>query len=92
MVSLNGLSMGSLNGKAYRLQLITASSPAVTAPPARFFTHIICRFFFLRRAGRPQVLQNIIDMRKRLKGIPTSGTVSIVVTDIEDFSGVCWRA
>ena len=48
----------------------------------------VCRFFFLRRAGRPQVLQNIIDMRKRLKGVPTSGTVSIVVTDIEDFSGV----
>ena len=57
-------------------------------PTCTFFNHIICRFFFLRRAGRPQVLQNIIDMRKRLKGIPTSGTVSVVVTDIEDFSGV----
>ena len=33
------------------------------------------------------MLQNIIDMRKRLKGAPTSGMVSIVVTDIEDFSG-----
>ena len=31
-------------------------------------------------------------MRKRLKGVPTSGTVSIVVTDIEDFSGVNWHS
>ena len=44
-------------------------------------------FFLLRRANRPQVLQNIIDMRKRLKGPPTSGTVSLVITDIEGFSG-----
>ena len=49
-----------------------------------------CRYFLLRRANRPQVLQNIIDMRKRLKGVPTSGTVSIAVTDIEDFSGGHW--
>ena len=33
------------------------------------------------------MLQNIIDMRKRLKGAPTTGMVSVVVTDIEDFSG-----
>ena len=26
-------------------------------------------------------------MRKRLKGAPTSGMVSVVVTDVEDFSG-----
>ena len=47
----------------------------------------VCRFFLLRRASRPAVLQNIIDMRKRLKGAPTTGMVSVVVTDIEDFSG-----
>ena len=46
------------------------------------------RFILLRRANRPQLLQNMIDMRKRLKGAPVSGTISIVVTDIEDFSGL----
>ena len=35
------------------------------------------------------MLQNLLNIRKRLKGAPTSGTVSIVVTDIADFSGVC---
>ena len=32
------------------------------------------------------MLQKIIDMRKRLRDPPTSGLVSIVVTDIEGFS------
>lgn len=49
------------------------------------------RFIILRRASRPAVLQNIIDMRKRLKGAPTSGVVSIVMTDIEDFTGAADR-
>ena len=36
------------------------------------------------------MLQRIIDMRKRLKGPPTSGMVTLVITDIEGFSGECW--
>ena len=56
-------------------------------PASHRAPHCICRFFLLRRASRPAVLQNIIDMRKRLKGAPTTGMVSVVVTDIEDFSG-----
>ena len=51
--------------------------------------HIYCRFFLLRRSSRPQLLQNIIDMRKRLKEAPTGGTVSLVVTSIPDMSGTC---
>ena len=34
----------------------------------------------------------MIDMRKRLKGAPVCGTISIVVTDIEDFSGLFFYA
>lgn len=36
------------------------------------------------------MVQNLIDMRKRLKGAPEYGTVSIVVTDIEGSSGGCY--
>ncbi|KAG1658201.1 hypothetical protein FOA52_008224 [Chlamydomonas sp. UWO 241] len=38
-----------------------------------------------------EVLQNISDIRKRLHTAPMSGTVSIVVTDIEDFSTLTTR-
>jgi hypothetical protein len=48
--------------------------------------HSSTRYFFRQRGYRPAVLQKIIDMRKRLRDPPTSGQVSIVVTDIEDFS------
>jgi hypothetical protein len=40
-------------------------------------------YFFFRRGSRPPFVQKIIDLRKRMKGLPTSGTISIVVTDIE---------
>ncbi|GAX78737.1 hypothetical protein CEUSTIGMA_g6174.t1 [Chlamydomonas eustigma] len=43
-------------------------------------------FFVFRKGSRLQVLQNMIDIRKRMKGPPSSGTLSIVVTDIEGFS------
>ncbi|GAX78738.1 hypothetical protein CEUSTIGMA_g6175.t1 [Chlamydomonas eustigma] len=49
-------------------------------------------FFVFRKGSRLQVLQNMIDMHKRLKGAPTSGMVSIVVTDIEGFSNLMKRA
>ena len=48
---------------------------------------VCCRYFFLRRGQRPAVLQKLIDVRKRLRDPPTSGPVSIVVTDVEGFSG-----
>ncbi|GAX78741.1 hypothetical protein CEUSTIGMA_g6178.t1 [Chlamydomonas eustigma] len=43
-------------------------------------------FFFLRRGNRPQLVQHMIDMRKRLRPAPVNGAMSIVVTDIEGFS------
>ncbi|GAX81930.1 hypothetical protein CEUSTIGMA_g9358.t1, partial [Chlamydomonas eustigma] len=39
-----------------------------------------------KRSVRPKILQDMLDMRKRIKGQPISGMVSIVVTDIEGFS------
>ena len=54
--------------------------------PASFSLHA-CRYFLIKRGRRPAMLQKMIDMRKRLRGPPTSGTISIVVTDIEGFSG-----
>ena len=45
------------------------------------------RYFLLRRASRPQLLQEILDVRKSLKKCPNSGTVSVVVTDIENYTG-----
>lgn len=33
------------------------------------------------------MLQNLIDMRKRLKGAPQAGRVAVMTTDIEGFSG-----
>ena len=47
-------------------------------------------YLFLRRGGRLHVLKGMINMRKGTRGPPTAGTVSIVVTDIERFSGA-WR-
>jgi hypothetical protein len=32
-------------------------------------------------------VQAYVDLKKRLLGIPTSGKVSMVVTDIESYSG-----
>ena len=49
-------------------------------------------FFFFRRGSRPPFVQRILDLRKRMKGLPTSGTISIVVTDIEGFSDLMGRS
>ena len=50
----------------------------------------MCR---VQRGARPQLLQDMIDLRKRLRGAPTDGTVSIVVTDIQGtkykYEGAC---
>eukprot|EP00955_Chlamydomonas_euryale_P036755 350551-Chlamydomonas_euryale.AAC.2 len=43
----------------------------------------------LFRSKRPRLVQNMIDARKRLRGPPSSGVVTVVVTDIEGFSGGC---
>lgn len=41
-----------------------------------------------RRGSRPVMLQNLIDMRKRLRGPPVGGDrISVVTTDVEGFSG-----
>ena len=37
------------------------------------------------------LLQSVLDMRKRLKGAPLSGMVSVVVTDIEGYTGKLGR-
>ena len=39
--------------------------------------------FFRTAGGRPVLWQSLLDMRKRIKGPPLGGKVSIVVTDIE---------
>ena len=42
------------------------------------------RWVLFRRGSRPIIMQQALDIRKRLKGPPTGGgTASIVVTDIE---------
>ena len=45
------------------------------------------RFFVFRRGARPQLVQDMINLRKRLRGMPQGGALSIVITDIEGFSG-----
>lgn len=42
--------------------------------------------YFLRKGNRPQLVQDMIDMRKRMRPAPTSGRVSIVVTDVMGFT------
>ena len=41
------------------------------------------RIFLSHSANKPVFLQKILDLRKRFKGPPQSGSVTIVVTDIE---------
>lgn len=47
------------------------------------------RWALFVRGRRPMVVQYMLDARKRLKGPPQGGPMSIVVTDIEDFSSEC---
>ena len=44
-------------------------------------------YFLIRKASRPALLQDILDARKRKRGVPTGGKVSVVVTNIEGYSG-----
>ena len=48
-----------------------------------------CRFALFKSGRRPELLQNMLDLRKRLRGPPKGPRVTIVVTDIEDFSSEC---
>ena len=43
----------------------------------------LCRYYFSQRANQPAVIQRFLDMQKRLRNAPSTGVVSIVVTDIE---------
>ena len=43
--------------------------------------------WLLFRGRRVVLLQQLLDMHKHLQGPPKGGSVSIVVTDIEGFSG-----
>ena len=47
----------------------------------------IAWYFLIRKASRPALLQDILDVRKRKRGVPTGGKVSVVVTQIEGYSG-----
>ncbi len=49
----------------------------------RRVTYLSC----YRRGKRAALLQNYLNLRKRVKGEPLGGQVSIVVTDIEGYSG-----
>lgn len=46
-----------------------------------------CRWLLYYKNDRPALIQGILDLRKRMKGAPVSGRMSILVTDIEGFSG-----
>lgn len=62
------------------LSVLLASCSCHSLPPQ------FCIRFVLKRGRRPELLQNMLDLRKRLRGVPKGPKVSIVVTDIEDFS------
>ena len=55
----------------------------VQVPRPAPLSHTLLMPCSLQRSARPQLLQDVIDLRKRLRGAPTGGTVSIVVTDIQ---------
>eukprot|EP00798_Chlamydomonas_sp_ICE-L_P018077 gene18077-24500_t len=44
-----------------------------------------------RKGGRLLFVQAALNLRKRLKGIPMTGTISVVVTDIEGYSDLMQR-
>lgn len=50
---------------------------------AAWVTYLMC----YRRGKRAAILQNYYNLKKRVKGEPLGGQVSIVVTDIEGYSG-----
>ena len=65
----------------------------VDSPLKDIYTHpptcmhlLILRFFLIKRGRRPELLQNMLDLRKRLRGPPKGPRVTIVVTDIEAFA------
>ena len=48
------------------------------------------RYLAFRRTSRPVFIQSAFNMRKRLMGPPRQGIISVVVTDIEGYSGERW--
>ena len=64
----------------YIIYVLTLPGANVSSPRSQL------RFFLFKRGRRPELLQNMLDLRKRLRGVPKGPKVSIVVTDIEDFS------
>ena len=52
-------------------------------PRSQPFSTILRRLALFRSGRRPVVWQTLLNMRKRLKGPPHGGQVSIVVTDIQ---------
>ena len=64
----------------YIIYVLTLPGANVSSPRSQL------RFFLFKRGRRPELLQNMLDLRKRLRGVPKGPNVSIVVTDIEDFS------
>ena len=49
--------------------------------------HICRRWCLFRRGSRPVLLQNLIDMRKRLRSPAASGVASIVCMQVNGFAG-----
>ena len=79
-MSIFGLMVFRVLHHAYKSDTVSQSRlPPLPPPP---------RYFLLRKASRPQLLQEILDVRKRMRGCPTSGRVTIVITDIENYSGL----
>eukprot|EP00200_Dunaliella_tertiolecta_P019164 CAMPEP_0202400750 /NCGR_PEP_ID=MMETSP1128-20130828/2982_1 /ASSEMBLY_ACC=CAM_ASM_000463 /TAXON_ID=3047 /ORGANISM="Dunaliella tertiolecta, Strain CCMP1320" /LENGTH=1520 /DNA_ID=CAMNT_0049004399 /DNA_START=82 /DNA_END=4641 /DNA_ORIENTATION=- len=52
---------------------------------------LLALFLFIRSRVEPSLIQQFINMRKRVKGKPTEGPVSIVITDIEGYSDLMSR-
>ena len=43
------------------------------------------RYAFLRQGHRPELLQNMLDLRKRLRGPPKGPNLSIVITEVSAY-------
>ena len=70
------------------LQALCTAVSALSPPPTgTFLDH---RFLAFRRTSRPVFIQSAFNMRKRLMGPPRQGIISVVVTDIEGYSGERW--
>lgn len=76
-----------------RLQRVRCASPCSNACARKRLcvsARMLCLHACMACQALPELLlthQAVVDIKKRLNGIPTSGRVALVVTDIESYSG-----